>query len=153
MQRVWDADSEAEAEQSLGQAERPEVAIAEKERAGHDAPDQRSRGEHKVGQVRSGEECSGERHSSGFIREKAEQAVHEIVLQKKLLIDGPEHVAGDVGEIGFIEGMQRADLAAMKCSRQLARRQRAGSRVTGLGRAIPGPVRRDFGGVRALPTK
>src|SRR5208282_2268276 len=109
MQRIWYADGEAEAEQSLGQAEGPEIAIAAKERARHDAPNQRSCCEDEVGQMRCGKECSGERDSSGFIREKAEQAVHEIVLQKELLIDGPEHVAGDVGEISFVERMQRAD--------------------------------------------
>ena len=68
----------------------------------------------RVRQVRGGEECSGERHGSGFIREKAEQSVHEIVLQEKLLINGPEQVAGDVGEIGFVERMQRADLPGDK---------------------------------------
>ncbi len=109
MQCVGDADGEAEAEQSLSQAERPEVAIAQEQRARDDAPYQRGCGEHEIGQVRRGEERSGERHSGGFTRDQAQHSVHEIVLQKKLLVDGPEQVAGDVGEIGFVERMQRAD--------------------------------------------
>src|ERR1700728_3992407 len=56
-----------------------------------------------------GEECTGYSDCGGLTRYKAEQALHEIVLQKKLLVDGPEHVARDVREIGFVEGMQRAD--------------------------------------------
>ena len=89
MQRIRNADGEAEAEQSLGKAERPEIAIATEQGTGDDAPDQRGGGEHEIWQVRGGEECSGERYGSGFIRDKAQEAVHEIVLQKKLLIDGP----------------------------------------------------------------
>ncbi len=44
VQRVRDADGEAEAEQPLGQAERPQVTISAEESAGDDAPQQRGRG-------------------------------------------------------------------------------------------------------------
>ena len=40
---------------------------------------------------------------------KAQQAVHEIVLQKKLLVDGPKHVAGDVGKSRLVKWMEGAD--------------------------------------------
>ena len=105
MKRVRDADGDGEAEQSLGQAERPEVAIPPEQCARNYAPHQRGSRENKVGKVRCGEEDTGEHHGGGFTRDEAQQPVHEIVLQKKLLINGPEHVAGDVREIGLVEGM------------------------------------------------
>ena len=67
-QSVGDADGEAEAEQSLGQAKRVEVAIAAEEQARDCAPHQRGRGEREVGQVRQGEENSGEGDARGFAR-------------------------------------------------------------------------------------
>src|SRR5580698_1381986 len=123
MKRVRHADGEAEAEQSLGQTERPKVAIAAKQRAGNDAPDQRSRREHEIGEMSRGEERAGESYSCGSTRDQAKHALHEVVLQKKLLINSPEHVAEDVGEISLVEGMQRADI---RCDEHAHGSQREG---------------------------
>src|SRR5579864_8670958 len=54
------------------------------------------------------EEHSSDSHGPGCAGKKALQAGHEVVLQKELLIERPENVAGDVSEVSFVEGMQRA---------------------------------------------
>src|ERR1700722_7873097 len=110
MKSVGDADSETKAEQSLRQAKRPEIVISPEESARNDAPKQCGCREHEIGQMRRSEQCARQRYRGGFAGDKAQQAVHEIVLQKKLLVDGPKHVAGDVGEVRFVKWMEGADL-------------------------------------------
>src|SRR5580698_3182015 len=114
MKRIRHTDSKAKPEQSLGEAEGPHIAIAPEQRAGDDAPYQRGCGEHEIGQMRRGEEHARQSQSRGFIREKTQQPVHEIVLQKKLLVNGPQHVAGDVSEVSFVERVKRSEFRGDK---------------------------------------
>ena len=109
VQRVRDADRKGKAEQSLGQPKRVNVAIAAEQGAGSDSPQQRGRGQGKIGQVRQREQYSCERDCGRFARKQAQQPRHEVILQKKLLIASPEDIPGDVFEVAFIKRVQRAD--------------------------------------------
>ena len=111
MQRIRYADGEAEAEQALGQAERPEIVIAAEEGAGRMPQTSVAAVSTRLGRCAAAKSVR-RAPQQWLLREKAEQAVHEIVLQKELLVDGPENVAGDVFEIGFVERMQRPEFCS-----------------------------------------
>ena len=108
--RVGDADGEAEAEESLSEAEGVEVVVAAEEGAGNRSPEQRGGGERKIGQVGQGEQQRGGADRGVLAGEKAREARHEIVVEQELLVEGPENVSGDVFEVAFVERMQGADL-------------------------------------------
>src|ERR1700694_3335665 len=110
MQRVGDADGEAEAEESLGEAEGVEVVVGAEEPARNCSPDERCGGQRKIRQVRRREEDCGQPDCGTLIREEARQARHEEVIQKELLVERPENVAGYVLEVAFVKRVQSADL-------------------------------------------
>ncbi len=56
-----------------------------------------------------GEEYACNEHRGIFTANQAEQTVHHKILQKKLLINGPQHITRNVREIALVERMQRAN--------------------------------------------
>jgi hypothetical protein len=101
MQRIRHANREAKPKQSLRQAERPEIAIAPKKYTRDDAPQQRGRSECEIWQVSRREKYGSNHHRGIFTANYIEQTVHNKILQEKLLVDGPKHIASNVREIGL----------------------------------------------------
>ncbi len=109
VQGVGDADGEAQAEESLGQAQGVEVVVAAEEGAGGRSPEQSGGGEWEIGQVGDGEQQGGDADCGVLDGKKPREARHEIVVQQELLVEGPEDVSRDVFEVAFVERMQCAD--------------------------------------------
>ena len=110
MQRVRDADGEAQSKQSLRQTESVEIAIAPEQRARDCSPGQRCGRERKIRQVRHREQHRGQADRGAFAREKTREPRHEQIVHQKLLVKRPQDVAGNVLEVAFIQRMQGADL-------------------------------------------
>ena len=110
MEGVGDADGEAEAEESLGEAEGVEVVVAAEEGAGDGPPEQGGGGEREIRQVGEREQKGSNADSGVLARKKASETRHEVVVEEELLVKGPEDVSGDVFKVAFVERMQGANL-------------------------------------------
>jgi hypothetical protein len=77
VQRVGYADREAQAEESLREAERPDVSVAAEESASNYSPYQRGGSEHEIGQMRNCKQRASDGHSGRFAGNQAQQAIHE----------------------------------------------------------------------------
>ena len=108
--RARNADGEAQSEQSLGEAEGVEVAVALEERTRDCSPDQRSGCEREIRQVGRGEQQSGQAQSGPFAGQKPRETRHEVVVQQELLIGRPQNVTEHVLEVAFIQGVKRTEL-------------------------------------------
>src|ERR1700727_98174 len=102
MQRIRNADRKTKPEQSLREPEGVEIVIAAEQRARHRSPYQRGRRERKIRQVRSGEQYGGQAHGRTFARKQAGEARHEVIVQKKLLVERPQNVSRNVLEVAFV---------------------------------------------------
>jgi hypothetical protein len=56
------------------------------------------------------EQHCGRAHSGALADQKASEARHEIVVQKKLLVARPQNLTGHMLEVAFIQRMQSTDL-------------------------------------------
>ncbi len=109
MQGVGYADGEAKAEQSLSEAEHPDIVVPAEEPTGNNAPYQRGSSKSKIRHMCAGKQKSGQHNCARTTQADPEETFHEVVLQEKLLVDGPENVAGHVPEAGLIKRVQRAN--------------------------------------------
>jgi len=110
---IRDGDSEAHAEDSVGEGEGVEIAIAEEEDAGDRSPDESERDEDGVGNVGHDKEERGERDGWGPRQAEAEELQQDVDLQDELLHESPEGVSQNVQEDGqrTVEGMESAQVA------------------------------------------
>lgn len=77
-------------------AERVQVAVAQKERAGSDSPEESRRREQRIGQVCHGKQNCSSQDRSTRAREKSAQTKQDEVLQDELLHKRPDDVTGGV---------------------------------------------------------
>src|SRR5579859_1322959 len=91
-----DGDGKRDAEDGMRQAQGIEVAIAKKDEAGGDAPDQGDRREDGIGQMREREEGGSCERGGGGCWEHARHAGKEETLHEELLDEGPQRI-GPIG--------------------------------------------------------
>lgn len=100
MDVIRDGNRETDSQNAVGERQRVEIAIAQKEQTGEGSPDEREDCEHRVGDVSQGEEQRHQRDGPPTVRNQAKHARQEITLQKELLHERPDEVSPDVGEEG-----------------------------------------------------
>jgi hypothetical protein len=93
IQWAGDGDGHADAEDGVGDGQRIEVAIAQKEKAGGETPHRCDGREDGVGQVGEREHGGGGDDGSGGGGEQAEESEEKDVLEEKLLHTGPDSIA------------------------------------------------------------
>src|SRR5262249_14440232 len=105
VERVRHTNCQAEAKQSLCQSERIEIAITPEQHAGDHAPRKGGCCEYGIRQVRRSEENGNDEYGLRFVPKNPCHPGQEVILQQKLLVDGPQEISSNVPEIGVGQGM------------------------------------------------
>lgn len=110
VQVIRHCNGEADAEDSVGQAENVQVPIFQIKQAGAGSPDERRGGKNRAGDVGNSEQARGNRHRA-CPRGKPKEPAEKEYLQQELLHERPDQISPDVGEEGrlSVQGVKRTE--------------------------------------------
>ena len=66
--------------------------------------------------MRRRKQHSGQTHGHALAPRNPNQPRHEVIIQKKLLINRPQHIPRDMLEVGLIQRMQHSKMPRQRCA-------------------------------------